>query len=888
MVKKLEYWARNEPHKKALQMKYPDGYESLTYSELWERCNSMAEELKSSGFNPGDHISIYGENSHLWAVTYLSIHLMGGVVVPLDAQLSPKDLFNIISFSDAKAIIADESHLLELEKFFSDSGNEIKLVSLEALCRIPQSKDEFKPYIPSPDDLQTIVFTSGTTGEPKGVMLTFGNVLNNVQSLIRFTKVSTRDNVLNILPLNHGYSCIIGFLSPLWAGATVTFSQSIKSTDLLDAMRETGVTVFPAVPKLFTLLDREIFKKVDSLPFASKLIFRALYSISKWVRLVTRLRTGALFFSQIHKPFGGKLRFFASGGAKLDPVVGDHFLNLGFLMVEGYGLTETSAVSTLNPLGNPKPGKGGIPIGGVKVRIDSPDPDGIGEICIQGHNVMRGYYKNEDATREVLRDGWLHTGDLGKIDSDGSVVITGREKEVIVLSSGKNIYPEEVEKLYEKIPLVKELCVQPSLDSSGFVRGLQMVVVPDAEELKVRGVFNPRERIRSEITMRGASLPSFMQITELVLFYNELPRTLLGKIKRKELENLLKMAEAATEEQELIISDEEKELMELPTSARFLARLQDIAKITGPFSPSQDLSIDLGVDSLTLVQITVLLENEFGLVLKEEELPSVRTIGDILNRLKEVSITSDEVEQGFSIEQLLKDPPSLPLDTMFNLRRSALKRIMMRIFQIFVLLFLKAAFRASIKGADKIPQKRSFLICPNHQSYIDPVLIFALIPGRLLNRLLFTGFGELFDKAPLSWLVRPLRLIRIGTTETFGESLKLSYDGLNRGMSLVIFPEGRRTPTGYVMQPRIGAGILSVEARVPIVPILIEGATSTLSPIHPELRFPKVSVIVGDPIEPQISGDHPRDNYQSIVDQWKDAVLALENEFNLANEKKEE
>ncbi|MFQ5786883.1 MAG: acyl carrier protein, partial [Thermodesulfobacteriota bacterium] len=162
-----------------------------------------------------------------------------------------------------------------------------------------------------------------------------------------------------------------------------------------------------------------------------------------------------------------------------------------------------------------------------------------------------------------------------------------------------------------------------------------------------RGIFNPRERIRSDITMRGASLPSFMQITELVLFYNEFPRTLLGKIKRKELENLLKMDEAASQEQELIISDEEKELMELPTSHRFLTRLQDIANITSPFSPSQDLSIDLGVDSLTLVQITVLLENEFGLALKEEELPSVRTIGDILNRLKDVSTTSAEAGKGF-------------------------------------------------------------------------------------------------------------------------------------------------------------------------------------------------------------------------------------------------
>ncbi|MFQ5786884.1 MAG: lysophospholipid acyltransferase family protein [Thermodesulfobacteriota bacterium] len=201
--------------------------------------------------------------------------------------------------------------------------------------------------------------------------------------------------------------------------------------------------------------------------------------------------------------------------------------------------------------------------------------------------------------------------------------------------------------------------------------------------------------------------------------------------------------------------------------------------------------------------------------------------------------------------------------------------------QIFVLLILKIAFRTTIEGVDKIPEKGAILLCPNHQSYIDPFLISALIPGRLLNRLLFTGFGELFDKAPLSWLVRPLRVIRIATTETFGESLKLSYDGLRRGLALLIFPEGRRTPTGNIMPPRTGAGILSVEANAPIVPILIVGATRTLSPIHPELRFPRVRVIVGDPIEPPPIQDHSEENYQKIVDRWRDSVLEMESNLGL-------
>jgi len=878
IIKRLEHWAKKAPQKTALQIKRTEGYERITYLELWKLCLQVASQLRAYGINAGDHVALYGENSPCWAISYLAIHLLGGVVVPLDEQLNLKDVLHLLKFSHTKTIFADKDHSPQLEPLINAADSKIQLISIESICGISEAPDGFKPHEHIPDDLMSIIFTSGTTGTPKGVQLTCGNVMSNVEAVLTQIKVSTKDNILNILPLHHGFSCTVGFLTPLFAGATVTFSQSLKSTDLLGTIRETGVTIFPGVPKLFSLLDKEIFKKVDSLGLASRMLFWILYTLSKWLRKATGIRIGRLFFKKIHSPFGGKLRFFASGGAKLDPEVSQRFLNLGFLILEGYGLTETSPVISITPLGNPKPGAAGKPIPGVEVRIDSPDSEGIGEICVRGPNIMKGYYENEIATKEVIRDGWFHTGDLGMIDSEKNIIITGRAKEVIVLPSGKNIYPEDVEKHYENTPLVKELCVLPSFADDGTVKGLRMVVVPDLKELSERGAFNTRERIGSALTLIGSSLPSYMRITELTLFYDELPRTRLGKLRRSEIERLIKERKTPSPvEQRVALSPEDKALMEASSSVRFLKRLQEIADVKGPFSPSHDLLIDLGLDSLTLVEITVLLENEFGVKLKEEEFSSIHTIGDILKRINDASFKSEGEEQELSLKTLVEEPAEVPLREVFNLERGLIKRLIMRILQAVLSIIVRVAFRIKVKGLDKIPKAGAVLLCPNHQSYIDPLLIFALMPGWLLNRLMFVAFGEFFRRPPLSWIVRPARVVPTGSARTLGESLKLSYEGLKLGMAVCIFPEGGRTTTGEIMPPRPGAGILSVETKSQIVPILIEGAINTLSPLHPEFRFAKVSITVGDPIEPSTLGNPTKKLYKEMVDKWREKVFELQN-----------
>lgn len=871
LAKQLKQWADTQPEKIALQIRDTEGnYSSYTYQQLYTNSLKLKSKLEEIGYKRGDYISVYGDNSPNWVVSYIAINFLGGTVIPLDALLGAQDIYNFLEFAEVKAVIVDEVHIEELKKELEVKSSEIRVIPMDSVINELGKIESIEPDKPDPDDLLAILFTSGTTGKPKGVQLSNQNVFGNVQALLSSIDVTHKDNILNILPLHHGYSSIVALFSPLWTGATVTFSESIKSTDLLASIRETGVTIFPGVPRLFELLFNEIENRVKRLPLGQKIIFNTLYKISESTWKSTNIRLGKTFFGKVHEPFGKQFRFFTSGGAKLDPKVYTGFLTLGFKIAEGYGLTETSAVSTLTSPDVPNPGSAGKPLPGVDVKVENPDETGTGEICLRGPNIMRGYYKNEEATSEMIIEGWLHSGDLGHVDSEKNVFITGRAKEVIVLPSGKNIYPEDVENLYNKSSLFKEICVIAHKSDSGSTKGLGVVVVPNMREVKERDVFDVRDRIRSVISMEGSKLPSYMQISEVLISNTELPKTRLGKFKRNEIDKIAIQLRSGEQPKVAELKPEEIEILNKPESIRFLGRFSEITEVKGPFNPKDDLTLDLGIDSLTLVEVSALLEREFGVFIPEEEIPNVRSIGDILEKLSE----SQTLNAGDTVSS--KKQNSESLDDLFDLKRNFLKKSGIRIIQLILRFIVLVAFRSRLKNINKIPMNRAILICPNHQSLIDPILIYALLPSRMLEKTLFTGFGEYFSKAPLSWIVKPMRIILTGTGRTSSESIRLATEGLNRGYSVCIFPEGERTSTGTVMKPRIGAGLLSVEANAPIVPIYLDGATKTLSPINPGLSFPKVSVTVMDPIEPAKGEKEARDLYQDTVNIWLEDMQKME------------
>ncbi|MEM7009837.1 MAG: AMP-binding protein, partial [Thermodesulfobacteriota bacterium] len=320
LAKQLKYWADKQPEKIALQIRDAQGqYQKVTYGDLYQKALGVKSKLAEMGYKPGDYISVYGDNSPNWVISYIGINFLGGTVIPLDALLSAQDILNFLDFSKAKAVIADKVHIDELTQELSGQESDVRIISMEEIVNEPGSSESLNAYEVDPDDLLAILFTSGTTGTPKGVQLSNSNVFTNVQAILKAVDVGPKDNILNILPLHHGYSSIVALFPPLWAGATVTFSESIKSTDLIASIKETGVTIFPGVPRLFELLYNEIENRVNRLSFGQKIIFNSLFKISETGWKSSNIRLGKLFFGKIHQPFGDQFRFFTSGGAKLDP-----------------------------------------------------------------------------------------------------------------------------------------------------------------------------------------------------------------------------------------------------------------------------------------------------------------------------------------------------------------------------------------------------------------------------------------------------------------------------------------------------------------------------------------------------------------------------------------
>jgi len=426
--------------------KYPDNiafnyfeqsWRTITYDEFLGKTRGIALYLIQSGVRKGDRIAIILENRHEWCASYLAVLMAGGIAVPMDAQLGANEVKNLLDDSGAILIVHSE-------RTEANAKGQIKAISVDS----PEFQDIFRTpsgeHYPAlvEEDLASIVYTSGTTGTPKGVMLTHRNFCSDGAALISAGIVTREDNVLSILPLHHTYAFMCTFLVPLFLGATITYPLGMKGPELISTMKEKGVTALVAVPQLLELIRNGIMKKFREMPTMVSVPLLLLLRICGGLRKGMDINPGRVIFASAHQAFGDRFRFFASGGARLDPMVKDDLEELGFTVLEGYGLTETSPVVTFNPLKKRKSGSVGRPLPGAEIKIQNPSETGEGEIALKGPMVMKGYYKNPEATSQVIRDSWFLSGDLGYLDKEGYLFITGRVKEVIVLSSGKNIYPE--------------------------------------------------------------------------------------------------------------------------------------------------------------------------------------------------------------------------------------------------------------------------------------------------------------------------------------------------------------------------------------------------------------------------------------------------------------
>jgi long-chain acyl-CoA synthetase len=533
-----------------LKKHHPWGYQSITYQEFGKLISYLGAGLVEAGLKRGDRVVLIAENSPEWTVVYAAVTSCGGVVVPLEPRLKENEIRHLMIHSEAKFVIASR-------KVYNESIEQMNLGGVKSVVmgdeEVPQGtltlglimatgKDRIssgdaaffkRKSETGPDDTAAICYTSGTTGQPKGAVLLHRNLMSDLESIHSRIYITHDEVFLSVLPLHHTFASMTNFLVPVFRGSTVAFARSIKPRILVEDIAREGVTLLVGVPLLF--------EHIAAL-FTGQAVGKGPEG-----GLLKRMRG---WFSRLFRRGRGKtemsgaaaglrsLRFCISGAARLRKDVETTLSRAGLKVLQGYGLTEASPVVAVNPLDSPRPGTVGPPLPNIYVDIDSPDDEGVGEIVVRGGNVMKEYYRNPEATAEVLRGGALYTGDLGRLDREGYLTIAGRRKSVVVTAGGKNVYPDEIESLLNSSPLILECIVMAVEDRKGNARP-GAVIVPDYDAISSTGdsgVHLTEEKIRQmisgEIKRICADLPDYKHIHDFRIRDSELPKTTTRKLKR--------------------------------------------------------------------------------------------------------------------------------------------------------------------------------------------------------------------------------------------------------------------------------------------------------------------------------------------------------------------
>ncbi len=520
----------------------------VSYNSLLKNVLRFGTALRELGVKERSHIAVIGENRVQWSITYLTAMCFNYIIVPIDAKLSNNEILNIIYESDASVIVFSETfdsmlreekralkhlkHYISMDLLAKKEGilSMVELINNSRGCSV----DDL-PKV-DPRAMADIIFTSGTLGRAKGVMLTQRNLASNLMAMVSMIIINEKDRFLSILPIHHTYECTCGLLCPLFAGASAHYARSLKT--VVDDIQVVKATILLGVPLVFDKMFKRIYQAIKENKLKS-IIVPPLIKMTDFASRFGWKSSKKLIFSEVHEKFGGHIRIFIAGGAAPDPMVAKGLRDLGFTFIQGYGLTETSPILTLNQLDNFKDEAAGIPLPGIEIRIDSKNDDGVGEVFAKGPSVMMGYYKNDTATREVFEDGWFKTGDLGFIDDDGFLHICGRKKNVIISRSGKNVFPEEIEDILKRSPFIQEclvygeddpkldeiICAQIVVDAEAFIELSESRKVPITPELI-------NEVLGKEVKKANAELSSFKQIKKFVVREQEFEKTTTQKIKR--------------------------------------------------------------------------------------------------------------------------------------------------------------------------------------------------------------------------------------------------------------------------------------------------------------------------------------------------------------------
>ncbi len=887
--------AERWPNNPCLEIQKREQVESYTYGEVRQMAESVGRWLTGQSLETGARAAILADNHPRWVASYLGILAAGFTAVPLDTAFHADQVAKLLKDSGTSLIFSDEKHLkvtqeainglqVRIVRSSKDAAAENGEATLDAI--FADGPGNFAPIEPSEGAVASLLYTSGTTADPKGVMLTHGNLFAEADSVFQVIKIGPEDSILGLLPLFHVLSQMANLLLPLVSGTRVVYLETLNTTELLRALQEREITIFCVVPQFFNLIHDRIFKEAAKKGALASRILRLLMKINLASRKVG-INLGKTFFGKVHKIFGPRMRYLITGGSRFSPEIATDFYALGIDVLQAYGLTETSGGAFVTPPDDLVIGSVGKALPGLEARIDNPQAaeaggPASGEIVLRGPIVMKGYWHRQDATEAVMKDGWFHTGDLGRFDSRGNLFITGRQKDVIVLSNGKNVYPEEIEAHYLKSPVIKEICVLGLEGAPGASSDkLYAVIVPNFEVLKERKIVNAKEVIRFDVESLSAQLASTKRIANYEISQEDLPRTTTRKLKRFEIEKRVRanLAKGKSGEADVPaekpLTDEDTAWLEQEDVQRAVAVIREAASNPSEqIRPDSNLELDLGFDSMGRVELLVAIEQAIGGNLDESRLAEIYNVKELVDAIRESAASGAKPAQQPGWKDILAEDPTDP--TVLALGKPlSVRGYFWQFVASAIRLVAKTAFRLQLTGAEKLPQEGAYIICSNHQSYIDPAFLAAIVPGKILRRSFAVGTSEIFGGKIMRKVAASMNVVVVDPDANLIPAMRAGAYGLRHGRVLVLYPEGERSIDGTPKTFKKGAAILSINLQVPIVPVAIEGFYDVWPRGKGPQKFTQLKIKVGDPIVPPPESAASEEAYAKLTADLRARVVEM-------------
>ncbi len=768
------------------------GEREVSYKEMLKRIELFAAETE---MGEGDRTVIFSENREGWIYAFFSVWNNKGIAVPVDATSTVDDVAYILNDCHPRHLWCSASHADTARSAAEKSGVDVSLHIIDDFEDAAVDDGALKPCSWADEDATSlIIYTSGTTGSPKGVMLSLGNLYANIRGVCDGIHIFNENRrALILLPVHHVLPLMGTVVAPIIMGGGVAICPTMSGPDIMATLCRGKIAIFVGVPRLWQTLYNGIMKKIEG-----SAVTRMLFAMCKKVR---SRRLSRLVFSSVRKKMGGHIDFCVSGGAALDRDISEGLQALGLDVLEGYGMTETAPIISFTRPDDIIPGCCGLPLPGVECKIVD------GEICAKGPNLMKGYYNRPEETAAVIdSDGFLHTGDLARFDEKGRVYITGRTKEIIVLSNGKNVQPSEIEYKIEKYDTqVKEAAVVQDGDM------LRVIIVPQERWAAGRGDEELAAALKREVLEPyNLTVMNYKKLMSVFVYHGELPRTRLEKLQRYRLKDII--ANGSQPEKKATKEVDECLTQEFVILKEYIEREKGV-----PVSRSSHIETDLAFDSLDRVGLQGFVEQTFGMQLNADSMVSFNNIGEIADHIAAEKTKMEVEDTDWHTILLNHRTEDVKLST------SSLIALWARLSKCF----FKMHNSLKVVGAENIPENGPFIIAPNHQSVLDGPLTMAGMRWGQVSDCFFYATEDHVQGAVVRFLAKHHNIVVMERRNLKSSIVRLA-DVLRHGKNVVIFPEGSRTHDGRLTSFKRTFAILSQELDVPIVPVRISGAFESL------------------------------------------------------------